>query len=259
MIKRVNFTGRRRIPRSKIDLQLFDGTPRRFSANIQFEEGVFTSDAEVVLEATSAGSSIVERIACGTVGQLQQPQLRELKHIEQENVLFTLKVIDRSEQIGRLLGVADQLRPERSGEPSSGGRRGILPIELADLGQEVWRLEFTDHDVLLQVNERLTDLKDRVRSDAMLYAIIYPDVIRRVLRAAIAENVEIDEDSDRWSVLWLRFGRDLHPLQTKPPATVDTSELIDEWIDEVATAFCNQHRLFDEYQNTLTRMTGGEP
>lgn len=258
MIKRVNFTGRRRIPRSKVELQLFDGSPRRFSANIQFEVNAFPGDAEVVLEATSAGSTIVERIPCGTIDDLLQPNLRELRHVDGENVFFTLKVIDRHEQIGRLLGVAEQLRPERSGEASTGGRRGILPIEPAELGQEVWRLEFTDHDVLLQVNAKLIELKDRVRSDVMLYAIIYPDVIRRVIRAAIFENVDVEEDSERWSVLWLRFGKDLHPLHSNPPSAGDTSELIDEWIDEVAVAFCNQHRLFDEYQKSLALQVGGE-
>ena len=38
MIKRVNFTGRRRIPRDRIDIEVHDGQPRTFDAKIDLEE-----------------------------------------------------------------------------------------------------------------------------------------------------------------------------------------------------------------------------
>ena len=38
MIKRVNFTGRRRIPRDRVQIEVFDGQPRSFNAAINLEK-----------------------------------------------------------------------------------------------------------------------------------------------------------------------------------------------------------------------------
>src|SRR5437763_739146 len=85
----------------------------------------------------------------------------------------------------------------------TGRRRGILPIEPAELGQELWRLDFGEHDVTLQVNKEVPGLVDRARSDPMFYAAVYPSVVRDVLSRAIAENAEIEEEGDHWPILWL--------------------------------------------------------
>jgi len=255
MIKRVNFTGRRRIPRSRVDTVVFDGTPRRFSAAVNLANMDFPADAEVVLEATSAGSSIVERISCGVASQLQQPTNRQLLEVEGENFFFALKVIDRQKTLGRILGIAEQIRPERAGQPAAGGRRGILPIEPAELGQELWRLEFKDQDVILLVNKDVPGLKDRARCDPLFYATVYPEVVRRVLKEAILEDVDIDEDSERWAVLWLRFGRDLHPTKQIPPKSNESDDH-DEWIDEVVAAFCAAHEFKAKYLNAMCDSDG---
>jgi hypothetical protein len=98
MIKRVNFTGRRRIPRDRVQIEVFDGTPRSFSATINLTEISLPAGASVVLEATSAGSSIVERFEFGEVEDIRPPVDRKLRELESEHVFFTLKVIDRSKQ-----------------------------------------------------------------------------------------------------------------------------------------------------------------
>ena len=258
MIKRVNFTGRRRIARSRIAIDATDGPPRRVTAAIDLAGASLSPDAAVVLEATSAGSNVVERIECGMVHQLRPPTNYLLREVEGENVYFTLKVIDRQERIGRILGIAEYLRPDRAGSQSTGGRRGILPIEPHDLGQELWRLEFKDQDVVLYVNDKVPELKDRARSDPLFYAAVYPQVVRHVLAQAIKEDVDIDEDEDRWPVLWLRFGRDLHPTKAVPPGIDESDEDQAEWIDEVVAAFAEVHKFKDKYLSALVGNAGGE-
>ncbi len=259
-IKRVNFTGRRRITRDCVDIAVHDGQPRTFDATIKLEGLSFLSHyshAAVYLEATCAGSSVIKRFEFGEVGKLQLPTNRTLTDLEGENVFFTLKVVDRTEQYGRILGIAEHIRPQKAGKQTVAGRRGILPIEPVELGQQLWQLEFREHDVFLLVNKSIPGLVDRVRSDPVFYAAIYPEVVRRILSEAIAQNVEIEDEADQWPVLWLRFGTQLHASKQEPPRANDPDDIREEWIESVVDAFCETHALKDKYV-VATSGNGGE-
>ncbi len=102
MIKRVNFTGRRRIPRNNVHIDVFDGTPRTFSSRIELKNTGLPDHAAVFLEAMCAGSSVIERFSCGIVSDLKPPRHVALNEIDGENVFFTLKVVDQTERFGRI-------------------------------------------------------------------------------------------------------------------------------------------------------------
>ncbi len=257
MIKRINSLGRKRIPSSQVVIAVSDGDPRRFSASIDLPENDWPGDAIVVMEAMCAGSPNVKRIDCGTVNRLNVPQDDPLVGITGKNVFFSLKVIDRSEKIGRLLGVAENLRPLQTGKQTESGRRGILPVEAKPLGQRLWQLEFREQDVFLLVNQDVPGLSDRMRSDPMIYSLVYPEVIRRVLFNAIEENVDLDEDDDRWQTLWLKFGRNLHPARENPPSAQEAEEA-EEWIEQVVDGFCQRHGLRDRFVKVLKGASGSD-
>ena len=258
MIKRVNFTGRRRIPRDRVQIEVFDGNPRTFNATIDLKKIQLLPHAAVFLEAMCAGSNVIERIECGEVEKLQTVQNRPLNEIDGENVFFTLKVVDCTERFGRILGIAENIRPERAGKQTAAGRRGILPIEPRDLGEELWQLEFKEQHVFLLVNKLVPGLVDRARSDPLFYAIVYPEVVRRVLFKAFQENVEIDDEEDRWSVMWLRFGKGLHPSREKPPTGLDREDEWEDWIEDVADAFCQKHEMKSKYLAAAGGADGGD-
>ncbi len=247
MIKHVNFTGRRRIPRKRVCVDVHDGTPRSFDATIDLAEMRFPPDAKVYLEAMCAGSAAVHRYDFGSVGCIVPPADRRLTELEGEHVFFTLKVVDRTQRVGRILGISENIRPQRAGQRTAAGRRGILPIETADLGQELWRLEFREHDVFLLVNKHVAGLKERAQADPFFCAAVYPAVVRMILTRAIEDNAEAEEESDRWPALWLRFGRGLHPERQEPPKSEDSQEDRERWIDEVVEAFCNQHQMRERF------------
>ncbi len=257
MIKRVNFTGRRRIARDRVAIEIRNGQPRSFDAAIDLSGLAFPAGAVVRLEAMSAGVSVVEPFDCGTVDAVRAMRDQPLSRIEGDNIFFALKVIDRTERIGRLLGIAENIRPEMAEEEKGAKRRGILPIQRADLEQELWRLNWDGHDVCLQVNENVPTLYDQMRYDPTIYGMVYPAVIRQLLLRAIEAGVDLDEDSDRWQVLWLRFGKNLHPERQEPPRA-DAIEDRDEWIDEVVDAFCVGHLLKDSYNLQVMQRIGGE-
>lgn len=258
MIKHVNFTGRRRIPRERVDIEVFDGQPRTFNATINLDGISLLPDAAVILEAMCAGSNVIERFECGTVGNLKPLESQPLREIEGENVFFALRVIDRSERFGRILGVAENIRPERAGKQTATGRRGILPIERTDLGEEVWKLDFRDHEVFLLVNKDIPGLVETVQSDPLFFAVVYPQIVRRVLAKAFDEDVDIEEEEDRWPIMWLRFGKNLHPARENPPTGTDRKEEADDWIEDVVEAFCNSHEMKSKYLVATLSGEGGE-
>src|SRR5262249_5795404 len=90
--------GCRRTPRGRVDIEVYDGQPRRFDATINLAEFQFLPHAAVVLEATCAGSSVIKRFEFGEVESIRAPQDRSLREIEGQNVFFALKVIDRTER-----------------------------------------------------------------------------------------------------------------------------------------------------------------
>ena len=70
MIKRINSLGRKRIARNCVAIAVQDGEPRRFSASLELPDQKWPDDANVVIEAMCAGSSVVKRFGCGTVASL---------------------------------------------------------------------------------------------------------------------------------------------------------------------------------------------
>jgi hypothetical protein len=258
MIKHVNFTGRRRVPRDRVQVEVHDGQPRSFDAQIDLTETRLPAGAAVYLEAMCAGSTDVERFAFGTVDRIVPPADRTLKKLEGEHVFFALKVVDQTERLGRILGIAENIRPYKAGKQTSTGRKGILPIDEEPLGQCVWRLSFGEHDVCLIVNSAIPELKKRARWDPLFYAAVYPAVIRQILDRALQMNAEIDEADDRWPSTWLRFGRDLHPERSEPPPANSPEDDRDEWVEEIIAAFCDSHKLKDEFARALSQLGGGE-
>ena len=96
-----------------------------------------------------------------------------------------------------------------------------------------------------------------MRSDPVIYTLIYPEIIRQVLSRAIQENIDLDEAGDRWPYLWLSFGKNLHPSHEIPPSP-DDDESQEAWIEEVVSRFCELHCLRDKYSIATKRseMTG---
>jgi hypothetical protein len=250
MIKRVNSTGRRRITRDMVSIEVFDGNPRSFDAVIDLKDFDVPDDAEVALEATCAGSNTILRFEWGTVGNLTPSPQRLLTDLHGENVFFSMKIIDRKERFGRILGLAENIRPIKGGVKTATGRRGILPVEKSDLGNELWRLDFRTQDVFLLVNDRIPELADRVRFDASVFSLIYPSIIRQILVRALDEEIDEEEEADKWPILWIRFARRLHPEKLPPPPSDDVEDRQD-WVEEIVSAFCEEHSLKEKFQQSL--------
>jgi hypothetical protein len=239
------------VPRERIEIVIFDGSPRSFDARIDLTGCDLPGEAEVIVEAGCAGSNVIPRFAWGTVNELMPPANRILSGLFGENVFFSLKVIDRRQQFGRILGLAEHIRPVKGGKKTPTGRRGILPIESADLGPEPWKLDFRTEDVYLLINSRVPDLKDRMRHDAGVFGLVYPVVVRQILSSALKTEFEDDEASEHWASQWLNFGTKLHSGGVKPPSHESEADR-EEWVNDIVESFCRKHDLLQKLSQKLT-------
>jgi len=254
MIKRVNSTNRVAVSKEEISIRIDDtlgDTNRTFDVNYSFMPGRFPADAELVLEATCGGSTEVKRFVTGTVAHPVNMRGGSLVGLNGKHIRFKLKVIDKSEVIGKLLGTAERIVPEYSSNKTLTGQFGLLPVDVADLGERLWKLEF-GAEVFLIVNSRVPELYERIGTDPTLYAVIFPEVIRRVLNAALKAGAEDEEedDSERWAVQWLTFGRRMHPQQ-ETTKKKDEEEEQEDWVDLVVEEFCKRHQFASKFQSAI--------
>src|SRR4051812_9167241 len=115
MITRLNYTDRQTLTAKMVRITVHDDVePRWFEAKWEFD-GKVPPHAKVYVEATSSGSPFTMRFPFGTVADPKPPESTKLTEITGRNITFTVKVVDETEHIGRLLGLADGLRQTGAG------------------------------------------------------------------------------------------------------------------------------------------------
>ncbi len=243
MIRRFNYTGRKPIPSENVHIRL--NADRTIDVNWNFEEGFFPSSAFVIVEAFSGGSLSGERFRFGTVGTRIIPSVRQLTDALGESPFFKFKVVDSTEAVGQLLGIAEMIRPKREGDDDGAAQRSILPVNPTDLEDQVWRLTFLHGRPWLEVNSRIDGIMQLTRSDRRFFSLVYASVVREILTRilVIEQFTDPDGDPDDWHVQWLRWGIHWHP-DNERPAEGERDKQLDtwiEWIEEVCSAFCKKH------------------
>jgi len=255
MIRRLNYTGRRRIARSQVTVRLVPSADGVWSFDADFDLGEydFPAQSSVFIEAYNATSYM--RFGFGTVGKVEVPADRRLTDITPTPLpKFRLKIVDRSERHGLLQGVADKLvafLPEEDLEH----RQSLLPVEFHDLGEQIWRLDLTDWPVL-ELNSRIADLGEVARSADWFLGLVYPEVVRRILHAVVIEQGVNDPDFDDadWTSLWLRFACSLPGVEAPPEGeSEDARTRQRDWIEHAVQAFSRAREARKRFERALAR------
>jgi hypothetical protein len=246
-IRRLNYTSRKRIARSDIDIVL-GGSPEAPSFDAALDLGAygFPPDARVFVEAYR--QTVLMRFDFGTVSAPGLPHDRTLADFQStEEILFRVRVTATSGRPGVLLGEADRLRP-REPDRMPDQRLPLLPAMPDDLGQEVWRVDFEGGTTLL-VNRDLPDWKQTVSSDAFR-AIAYPAAMRQILeRILFVEKYAETDDPYDWRSQWLQFASQVPGSRAVPVSREDQSE----WIENAVAAFARRFHLLSRYSADLAQ------
>ena len=259
MIRKFNYTGRRKIPRTRVSIAIISNPngPPSFDASIDLTGIKLPKHAAVYVEAYRR--SFFRRFSFGTVSRITPPPDRYLVDIDPENLVrFRVKVVDASEK-GKILALADKILP-KSTEEEPTDKICILPVDFIDLGQCVWRLDLESDWPSLQLNSRIESIREIARSDEYFLTLVYPEIVRQILLKIIveADHTDPESDPDDWMSLWLAFTRDLLEIRHLPPSG-ETEPVIQEklkWIDDAVEAFCSSNKMLERF----VKVSGtGEP
>jgi hypothetical protein len=236
MQRRFNSTGRKRIPRSRVEIKLQEpldvgSFPVAF-ATLDLGELDLPASATVEIEAYFRSSSM--RFPCGTVGSVVVPSSMELSEIDRGGaVRFRILVID-ADQTGRIIAAADGLRPVR--DRDSPDRQPLLPLRETDLGDQLWKIDI-DYRTgpTLLINRMIPGLASKLREQTLVQGLVLPHALRIIL---LELGREVDEDDDIWRKDWRTFLQVLDvPVGPDDP---DDPDLLEEWIERAVEVFCDQ-------------------
>lgn len=243
MLRRINYTGRVKINREDVNITAreIDGS-LVFNAVLRLADYEFPREARVFIEAYRQTNWM--RFAFGTVGNIQPPPQsnRILSNFDSgDGILFRVKITQGLEE-PVLLASVDRI-PIMTPDADA-GKESLLPIQQADLGDELWRITFTDGP-LLQVNKNSAiDLKQMAVSP-VFQSLIYPAIIRQILTYILIIDELRDKEDDSWQSKWLRFASLLPGIDPEPPAVDRDREEVISWIDEAVEGFSKNLNLKD--------------
>ncbi len=248
MIRRFNFTERKRIEQERVSIEMIeprDGGTASFNAAINFEGMELPPNAPVTIEAYRGRAAI--RFSWGTVSVARPPLDRLLVNIP-DNPTFRVKVV-APDGSGALLAMADRIRPQR--EERHGA---LIQLDEADLGKEVWKLDCDDGNPTLLVNRNIPGIEAVVQNDGAFRGLVMPEVLRAaLLHALIVEDADWDDEEGECADL-LGFVRSFYDAPPSP-ATLDGDDdrrSKTEWVDAAVAAFTQKHfKASDAYAATL--------
>lgn len=244
---RINSTGRKRIHREYIRIRL-SGTggsqPPTFTADIQLPAELrLDSAAKIYVEPYVKSSSM--RFDFGTVGCVTPPTSCLLSDIDVGGaVLFRVKVVDETDEVGRILASANGIRPEDDADGDD--RRPLLPVRSINLGEEIWRLEIDkDAGPTLVVSNRVPDLIETLKRDVFLQGVIYPEVVRRLIHEIYRPGGGFGEDEE-WVIDWrawfeAQLGREIADDEA------DDIEAVTLLANDVVASFAGQNRFASNF------------
>lgn len=246
MKRLINSTGRKKIDLENIIIRMEDGvepgSPRSFKAHIKIPENLrLDRNARVYLEPYVRSSSM--RFDFGTIGRITHPSETILSELDAgRDVLFRLRVVDESGHIGRILAAANEIRPRYEADESV-GRRSLLPLVSIDLGEELWKVSVNGTALpVLQINNRVPGLREKLLDDAVLQGSVYPHALRTVLNYIVFDDPGDEETG--WIKDWKAFTEELRgeewPEEFDPQ---DDKDRLDQFIDETVECYC-EHFMF---------------
>lgn len=244
MIRKFNYTGRRKINREAISLNLVgEGAQRRFTCRVSLTGYDFPPKAHVYLEAYYATE--VKRFDLQTVDSVKEPSDTNLKGFSSFPVVyFRLLVVDHQPGQKLILGVADKISPYPQ------GRKPLLPVQIDNSMKQEWKIVFDDGRPILTMNGNLAGMLDKITNDPPLRYSVLPAALREALSQFIfIEGVDDDpDDEDDWFD-WKNFSFNLVAPDVNMTLDKDdpsfNGEEVRDWIDSVVEEFSRFNQFLD--------------
>lgn len=244
-VKRINYSGRKKLTRAQANVVIHppssEGEAATFEAKLELSKlGPDAANAKVFIEAYHRTSRV--RFDFGTVSALVEPAISERRLEEFDDwrhIRFRVKVSDVTASAGRILAMADRIKPQGLDDQDE---PDLVRFCDADLDGRLWDIDFDDNGPIVQVERSAGGAQVVGRSD-QFRAAVYPEILRRTLQRAIFEEMASVDDEEHWLSTWFHGFLKAKLNLSAPPAEPITSQI--EWIDEAVNSFGRRFRLAD--------------
>jgi hypothetical protein len=194
------------------------------------------------LDLSELGISAANRVVCiARAGNTSQRfDLGSVATVRRDNIALT--DLDASEPLRfrilvheagspRLLASAENLRPRDEAESES-----LLPMEPAELGQLLWKLDFNTEGPVLKFNSTVFPNAAGVENYLPFAALVLPEAVRKIVERIVDQPDVLDDEGDPLSP----WGNWIDSLAVERPNSVDDEDK-EEWCNRVIESFCNRH------------------
>jgi len=256
-----NFTGRKRIPRNKVSINLLEkeGVPKSFDIEkLELKEKNYPRSAKVAVEVRYG--RWFKYCDVGTVQNIKFDSVYSLEEFpDSANPHFRVKIVNSGDEHGKILGLARRIHPtildtEVEGENP---RNSILNVYWdSGMNERIWKLDLDGSEATLNINKKLQRFGDAVSEFPGFATLVIPEVLESVFKKLlIEEERHIDEIKEsEWSE-WLKFALS---IQTSSPPEYKGQTLKsadrnnrERWISRLVQEFTSQNGLLEKYLEVL--------
>jgi hypothetical protein len=249
MIRKFNYTGRKRIKRTRVRVDILRDSyeQRIFNISLQLSDMDLPGSAHVYVEAYHR--TAYQRFDYGTLADYKVPGDRRLFNFSNStSPLFRVKVVDRTGTHGRILAAVDKIRPESVDELPAGSQ-SLLFVEYEDLGNTVWQLDLEGDWPVLKLNRNVEEISLIASSDNRFLPLVYPEAFRQILARILIEDQHSDPDcDDDWPSLWLKLACSLPNVNPPPQAGKNNQQ---SWIDHAVEAFSVSNKMLEMFKQSI--------
>jgi hypothetical protein len=163
-----------------------------------------------------------------------------------------VKVVDETTKLGRIIRVADKIKPKNQKE--LGNKMSILHIDWdKDLDQQIFRVTFPDNDYpRLEINKRIENAKELVKSDMIFRSLVFPVAVRQVAERIAMTWLEFEEEDSSWQSIWLKFIKEVLHVNVEAEFGDDSNEDdINHWVEEIVASFCRKNKFRTRFEQAL--------
>lgn len=242
---RFNYTGRKKIKHQDIIITVFDNNGLlKFDADIDLSDYSLPVESPVYVEAYRQTSWM--RFGFGKAESIKPESDNRLSEFDSlDGIRFRVKVSQTDGTHGKILAIADKIRPVKP-EEGDAGRLCILHVKSEEM-DSIWKLDFEGGYPILLISKKAGS-KDIISQSPEFISLVYPSVLREILYKIKTDSDPdwMDED-DSWQSQWIKFVSLLPSVGEIPDLEDNAEEGYNQWVDDAVESFSRNMGIVETY------------
>ncbi len=241
---RSNPTNLREIPKNRVNISVGQNGDGRFFVldRLDIEGLKLGGDLSVICIARAGRSS--QRYELGMVSSWSH-ESQSLAGLDASEPL-RFRIVLHEPGNPRLVASAERIRPMDDSQSES-----LLPMEPADLGERLWRLDLRDDGPVLLINMTVFPSAAGVENFPPFGSLVLPEALHKVLQYIAANPSCLDDDADE---AWSGWSAWLEAMGAEKPPEDEAEQ--DQWCREAVANFCQRHRFASKLREDLRKGEG---